>query len=190
MLYEVITIWNKTLTEKEIKEEYNRSGLHPSLTYGLKLYLPLANDCRNLANNKIDMDVTEHITFPKNQKAKESAYFVSGKSYAKVDNITFDAQKTIALWIKPTNNESPLALIGNSDFSFRYLSKTKQLWYSVPMKYGIKSKPSETSDNQWIHVAISLNYNHKIDYYLNGIKIDSQPIESGTGNANTRNNFV
>ena len=38
-----------------------------------------------------------------------------------------------------------------------------------------------------MHVAIALNYNHKIDYYINGEKIDSQVITEGNGKANYLN---
>ena len=176
--------WNRAISEKEMMEVYSSSLKTPPLNYGLKLYLPLKNNLNNKANTKIKLTSKKNISFTKDKEGMKSAKFIRKKSYLKYEGLLFGNQQTISLWIKPSNKERELALIGNSDFSLRYLPKTGRMWYSVPLNYGILAEPAKNiiADN-WNHLAISLNYNHLIDFYVNGKKIDSKPIFQNTGKA-------
>lgn len=175
-----LSVYNRVLNQKEFANLYEQTIMLPELDNRLQLYLPLNKENKAILENGATVQKNK-ILYVKDSIDGFSAYFSGPNSFMKINNFETTNQQTISMWIKPVGKKGPLALIGNNDFSFRYWPHNGSLFYNVPMVFGLQSKPTSYNDRKWKHVVVALNYDHVIDYYINGRKFDVKHIGKRTG---------
>lgn len=180
--FDDLKIWDRAITSTEMQAVYKKSLLLPSLEYGLKCYLPLENNAKDISQQPKKIEAIKHITFGVDSCGRASASFGSKESYIRLSGFSFDNQKTIALWIKPSAEAWRLVLAGNNDFTLSYTTQYGELWYSVPLMFKLKSEKTGHKIGEWIHIAVALNYNNTVDFYVNGEKTETLAIGGSTGN--------
>lgn len=176
-----LRIWNAVLPEASFKADYETSSLQTNLYHKLQTYLPLQGDFNDYSSNPKEIKIAHDIDFVKDSVKGIVANFKTDASLLKLDKLKFDSQITIASWIKPEVKAGVVGVAGNTDFSFRYKPTTQSMWFSVPMMFKTVSTQSKRHLGNWVHLAITVNYNHKIDFYINGELVDSKSIGGNTG---------
>ncbi|WP_075603281.1 LamG domain-containing protein [Saccharicrinis aurantiacus] len=179
-----LNVWDTVLTPEEMKAIYTRQLIDPVLDYKLQAYLPLKENAIDVSNNACKTDKIQNILFEEDKERGSVAHFTSDSSLIKFSGVTLGKQQTVALWVKPKNDRYVAALVGNNDFSLRYSYTKGQLWYSVPLLYLLESERFKVKKDNWMHVAVTLSYNHKISFYLNGVLLSEHSIADQTGGAN------
>jgi len=178
-----ICVWDSVLPPNEIKQQFEKTLIEPELSYGLQLFMPFKADFKDYSGSGKEIIEVKDVFLVKDEQNKNGAKFYTEDSKIRIEGFTFDRQQTIAAWIKPDFKKDPQPLVGNTDFCLRYLCPKSILWFSVPLMYGIQSEYYGNNKDKWLHVAVSLNYNNRIDYYINGVKVFTSPIEGQTGKA-------
>lgn len=176
-----LRVWNTILPEASFKADYETSSLQTNLYHRLQTYLPLQGDFNDYSSNPKEIQIANDIDFVKDSVKGIVANFKTDASLLRLDKLTFDSQITIASWIKPKIKEGVVGIAGNADFSFRYKPTTQSMWFSVPMMFKTVSTQSKRNLGNWVHLAITVNYNHKVNFYINGELVDSKPIGGKTG---------
>lgn len=173
-------VWDREISPDEMQEVYIKTQMLPPINYGLIAYLPLEKDCKDYSTSKLKVEKVVDIDFNTDSTGRAFATFNGETSFIRLDGIFFDQQKTIAVWIKPNINYYRLDILGNTDFYLHYNSAKGALWYSAPLLFNVKGEKQNIPHKQWVHIALALNQNHKIDYFVNGKKVESYAIGSIT----------
>ncbi|MGQ1911504.1 LamG domain-containing protein [Marinifilum sp. RC60d5] len=176
-----LKMWSKALSPQEMKEVFTESLLIPDLSYRLVTYMPLSGDFTDISNGSKSIEESVDVQFVTDSVKGMVADFQSKNSHITTSGFSFDNQMTISVWAKPTDKDWVMALAGNRDFCFRYLTKQGRLWFNVPMAYSCQSRIQKVNFGEWVHLAIAVNYNHKANFYVNGCLIDCKQIQGRTG---------
>lgn len=176
-----LKMWSKALSSQEMKKVFKESLLIPDLSYRLATYMPLSGDFSDISNEPKNLEKSIDVQFVTDSVKGLVADFRGKDSHITVSGFGFDNQMTISVWAKPTDKDWVMALAGNRDFSFRYLTKQGRLWFNVPMAYSCQSRMQEVNFGEWVHLAITLNYNYKASFYVNGQLVDRKRIQGRTG---------
>ncbi|SDW35170.1 Concanavalin A-like lectin/glucanases superfamily protein [Lutibacter oricola] len=176
-----LKIWDRTLTAKEFKNDFETSSFQTNLYHKLQAYLPLQGNFEDQSLESKDIELVRDIDFVNDSEKGIVANFNKETSLLKIKNLKFDKQLTISAWINPVKQEGVMGIAGNKDFSFRYKPNTQSLWFSVPMMFKtVSTQPKEDIAN-WLHLAVTVNYNHRVNFFINGKLVDSKTIGGNTG---------
>lgn len=176
-----LRMWSRALSSSEMQLEFKHTLLFPGLSYQLATYLPLKGDFSDFSDEPKTLEEAIGVQFVTDSLKGIVANFQDDNSHITTSGFSFDNQMTISTWAKPTNKNWVMALAGNRDFSMRYIVKSGRLWFNVPMVYSCQSANWETKFGEWMHLALSVNYNHKVCFYVNGKLLDSKKIQGKTG---------
>ncbi|QVY66072.1 LamG domain-containing protein [Polaribacter sp. Q13] len=176
-----LKIWNRVLSKSDFKEDYRATLLQSNLYHKLQIYLPFKGDFKDHSSKSNILEENIEVNFIKDSVRGLVANFSSEFSALKFKNLKFGNQITIAAWVNPINRKEIMGIAGNQDFSFRYMSKVNSLWFTVPNMFKVISKHPKLKLNKWFHLAITVNYNHQINYYINGVLVDRKKIGDNTG---------
>ncbi|MGY6648342.1 LamG domain-containing protein [Wenyingzhuangia sp. IMCC45574] len=173
-----LRIWNKVLSAKEVKEEYDKSLKEPNLSHKLEVYLPFKKDFKDLSVIPKELVSIRNVKLVEDAEKGKVASFTSDSSFVKLNGLSFKNQMTLSLWIKTTKSKSIIGLLGNKDFSFRYTNQRQRMFFSVPMAFTNRSDYKGKYNEDWEHLVAVINYNHIARFYLNGEFVDSVPVEA------------
>ncbi|BAX81131.1 LamG domain-containing protein [Labilibaculum antarcticum] len=176
-----LKIWNRALSPAEMKKVFRETRLIPDLSYKLESYMPLKGDFSDLAKNPKKLVESSHVKFVTDSLKGLVADFQNKDSRIETSGFSFDNQLTIAVWAKPTDKDWVMALAGNRDFSMRYIINQGRLWFNIPMVYSCQADKRIGYPQEWVHLAIAVNYNHKIEFFINGQLVDSKSISGKAG---------
>ncbi|GAA4237949.1 hypothetical protein GCM10022291_26530 [Postechiella marina] len=176
-----LKIWNTVLPEAYFKKDYEASLLQTNLYHKLLAYLPLQGSLTDYSSSPKIIKLAKDVDFIKDSVKGFVANFKTEASFLRLDKLKFDNQITIASWVKPIVKPGVVGIAGNTDFSLRYKPTTQSMWFSVPMMFKIQSTQPKRDLNSWVHLAITVNYNHKVNFYINGELVDSKPVGGNTG---------
>lgn len=193
-----LKIWNAALTPQEFEDEYESTFLQSNLFHQLEVYLPMHGSIKDVSKQTKTISEVKEVVFVNDEVKGKVAKFMSGNSFVRVDDVNFDHQLTIAAWIKPKITSELQGVVGNKRFCLRLNAEKKEIWFNVPLIFKVQSGALQTDfQNNWNHIAITLSYNHKLNYYLNGVWVGSEEVKGKTlgddyikiGNSLWNNNF-
>ncbi|MGQ1783731.1 MULTISPECIES: LamG-like jellyroll fold domain-containing protein [unclassified Saccharicrinis] len=180
-LVDDVLIYKKELSDKEIKQLYLESKINGPLQHKLLAYFPLEGNSKNNMQHQIQ-SIRQHIYFTHDEKRGLCADFKNDSCFIDFKGFEFDQQMTVSCWLKPIQNNKVMAIIGNKNLAFRLNAQQNALLFTVPMLYTSYSKHFKTDLKEWMHIAISVSINHKVDFYINGVMFDSKSVEGKAGN--------
>ncbi|PKQ64794.1 hypothetical protein BZG02_02755 [Labilibaculum filiforme] len=176
-----LKIWDRAIDSLEMKMLFRETVSIPDLSYKLESYMPLRGDFSDLSKHPKKLLESRNVMFVKDSIRGVVADFREDDSHALMSGYSFDNQLTIAVWAKPTNKNWVMALVGNRDFSLRYIINQGRLWFNVPMVFSCQAKKRVGYPQEWVHLAVALTYNHKADFFINGQLVDSKSISGKVG---------
>ncbi|WP_158027248.1 LamG domain-containing protein [Labilibacter marinus] len=177
-----LSIYHQALSKQKVKLLYQQSKITPPLSHDIKAYLPLNKNVKSKVKVNSANVIGSHIHFTTDKNKGQVASFGNDSAFIELVGFNYDHQLTIAAWVNPHDNKWMMPLAGNKDFSFRFTTINKELWFSVPMLFTVKSdRLWKENKNDWVHLAISVKYNHQVEFYVNGELSGSQEILGKTG---------
>ncbi|NIJ45926.1 DNA-binding SARP family transcriptional activator [Wenyingzhuangia heitensis] len=179
-----LKIWDTCLNEEQFKEEYQATLLQANLSNKLQVYLPLNGSLKDVSSASKTVENINQVRFINDPVKGDVANFKNKDSYLRVKDVNFQNQITISAWVKTKYQKEAVGIAGNKDFSFRFHRLRQSLWFNIPMMFNTKSAKAKTKLRDWVHTAITINYNHKAVFYINGQCIDSKAIVGNTGKEN------
>lgn len=204
MLVDNIRVYGRSIKEKEVAELYLReSGRNGGVnmaptTRSLLAYYTFddgtannvhLNGCNGVLVNESDVSKPLFISDTPNSRGK-SLYLLSEQYVNIVDNILKGkGALSIGMWVKNFGTGPLFSTVNSSDFNSPSLVITSDCKLRAYYRYSeyktIRTSMEQYQSSGWNHIVVTMSFDNVIVLYINGVRIDSEPIGSIVSNGNS-----
>ncbi|MCL3781702.1 hypothetical protein EMN47_15055 [Prolixibacteraceae bacterium JC049] len=165
-----LRIWNRTLSQSDIQNLFQKEHKTPNFRDELIAYYPLNGSAVDKGENNSLDGTPSDVSFPNDSIHGQVAQFNGETSYIDCGNSSeFDITNviTVAAWVKPTLLHDHIAFVGKG---FAYSAKMWEdyMLFTTTFISDHRTPGPVMQLNKWQHVAYVFNAGGTVQFYHNG----------------------